>query len=457
MLISDLPYLDDIIDTIGVDINDDNFTSDEYEQILETTLSLIDSYVINHIKNMDEPEFYNDMYSCIYNLLDLQLSEIFTHSIENNIEEVINTASHDYFTNIVPRRSEGPTHIINENIDKIAMEKKIKYISDKPQPDQKTDEWYTFRHNLITASSAWKCIENESNRNQIIYEKCKPLDISKFKSTNLETTLHWGQKYEPISVMYYEKKFQTEIRDFGCIQHDKHKFLGASPDGINVDKKSPLYGRMLEIKNIVNRDITGIPKKEYWIQMQLQMETCDLDECDFLETRFKEYEDVDEFNEDGNFTYTKNNRIKGIIMLFMDGTNYHYEYMPLYHTKDMFEKWEEEMMNKNENKVWVNNIYWYLEEVSCVLVLRNKMWFESIIDDIGNTWSTIEKERVTGYSHRAPKKRIKKENIKVIKSENHDDQSSNTNLKQTKISKTSPLLSGCVIKIRTESFDETVI
>ena len=31
--------------------------------------------------------------------------------------------------------------------------------------------------------------------------------------------------------------------------------------GINVDKKSPLFGRMLEIKNIVNREITGIPKK----------------------------------------------------------------------------------------------------------------------------------------------------------------------------------------------------
>ena len=48
---------------------------------------------------------------------------------------------------------------------------------------------------------------------------------------------------------------------------------------------------MLEIKNIVNREITGIPKKEYWVQMQMQMEVCAIyEECDFLETRFKEYE-----------------------------------------------------------------------------------------------------------------------------------------------------------------------
>jgi hypothetical protein len=45
---------------------------------------------------------------------------------------------------------------------------------------------------------------------------------------------------------------------------------------------------MLEIKNISNRIIDGIPKEEYWVQMQIQMETCDLDECDFVETRFKE-------------------------------------------------------------------------------------------------------------------------------------------------------------------------
>ena len=43
-------------------------------------------------------------------------------------------------------------------------------------------------------------------------------------------------------------------------------------------------------KNPTTRKLSGTPKKEYWIQMQLQMEVWDLDECDFLETVFKEYE-----------------------------------------------------------------------------------------------------------------------------------------------------------------------
>ena len=43
---------------------------------------------------------------------------------------------------------------------------------------------------------------------------------------------------------------------------------------------------MLSARCLSERIITGIPKKEYWTQMQLQMEVCDLDKCDFLETKF---------------------------------------------------------------------------------------------------------------------------------------------------------------------------
>ena len=45
------------------------------------------------------------------------------------------------------------------------------------------------------------------------------------------------------------------------------------------------YGRMLKSKTL-SIGITGIPE-EYWIQMQIQMETCDLSCCDFLETPSK--------------------------------------------------------------------------------------------------------------------------------------------------------------------------
>ena len=273
-----------------------------------------------------------------------------------------------------------------------------------PQPEQRTEEWYHFRYNLITASNAYKCFEGKALRNSIIYEKCQPLDIERHvlpegAIVNTSTTLHWGQKYEPLSVLFYEEMYETRVGDFGCIPHTAYSFLGASPDGINVDDTNIRYGRMLEIKNIVNREITGIPKKEYWVQMQLQMEVCDLNECDFLETRFKEYESREDFCEDKTHK-------KGRILHFIQDGKPIYEYAwPTSMDDATYELWENTQLEKSTSREFVRTIYWYLDELSCVLVLRNKKWFSWAIDEIRATWDIIAKERVEGYCHRAPKKR----------------------------------------------------
>ena len=62
-------------------------------------------------------------------------------------------------------------------------------------------------------------------------------------------------------------------------------------------------------------------------------------------------------------------------------------------------------MTNNEHITWMQNIYWKLTEISCVLVLRNKMWFDAGAGVLAGIKETIEKEKVSGYSHRAPKKK----------------------------------------------------
>jgi putative phage-type endonuclease len=278
------------------------------------------------------------------------------------------------------------------------INKKLAHIRAKPQPDQRTPEWYKFRHNLITASNAWKAFESQSCMNQLIYEKCKPLKEHEEKEhVNTASPMHWGQKYEPVSRMIYECIYKTKVADFGCLQHDVHAFLGASPDGINVDPESQRYGRMLEIKNIVNRDITGIPKKEYWIQMQLQMETADLNECDFLETQFAEEGDPPSgTTSDALFT--------GTMIYFMKDGKPHYEYEPIGSKSDA---WFNDAMERNQAHMWMKTIHWRLEKMSCVLVLRNKLWFQHAIRVLDDLWQTIVKERDNpqGCEHRAPKRR----------------------------------------------------
>ena len=211
--------------------------------------------------------------------------------------------------------------------------------------------------------------------------------------------------------------FQTKIEDFGCILHDTYPFIGASPDGINTDPSSSRYGRMLEIKNIVNREIDGIPKEEYWIQMQMQMETCQLDECDFLETRFKQYTTEEEFYTD------ESHETCGVILYFVHkiidfnvsvSSAPHYVYMPLdipiqKETVDAWIKTQKEELKSDYSLYEVH--YWYLDELSCVLIKRNKEWFRNSVSKIEDTWKTIERERVEGYEHRSAKKRVPKPEV----------------------------------------------
>jgi putative phage-type endonuclease len=338
------------------------------------------------------------------------------------LEKITEDALCVIYKHIIPPRSSGVTFIrIKNKGNRKKMINKINYLQSVPQPEQRTSEWYAFRYNHLTASNIWKAFISESTRNQLIFEKCQPLAVEKSTNVNLESPLHWGQKYEPLSVKVYEKLYDTKVSDFGCIPHKTIAFLAASPDGINTAERSMRFGRMLEIKNIFNREITGIPKLEYWVQIQLQLEVCDLNECDFLETRFIEYPDEETYK-------ACPSQQKGLIMLFMKGNGQPvYEYAPLIFEKALtFEKdekdkmnihqqWQEEMMEKNKEYTWIKNIYWKLDQFSCILVLRNKLWFTAALPQLHELWKTIETEKQTGeYIKRAPRKNSSTVKVKKL-------------------------------------------
>ena len=442
---NDLDDLQNIIDTIICPEIPSIFTEEYALELLETTLELIEEYITDNPTIISEPNFEElvmeelreffyiqfedyiqidedvefDIDDLLEEAFEIYITTFYTERstkklLENKNESINTTEDNDNNTN-TNNNSDINENNINENMS--IIQNKINNLRDIPQPTQRTKEWYEFRHNLITASNAYKAFESQSTINQLIYEKCKPLEAcieenSMQKMVNINTTFHWGQKYEPLSVLIYEDMFNTKIEDFGCIQHSTYKFIGASPDGINVDLNSSIYGRMLEIKNIVNREITGIPKKEYWIQTQLQMEVCDLDDCDFFETKFTEYSGSNAFFEENNKTELKH-IYKGLILYFnTPESKPFYLYKPLHIKKDSeINVWEEEMIEhyQSQNMVWIKTIYWKLEKFSCVLILRNREWFKNNIQQLGNVWNIIEKERIDGYAHRAPIKKVKKE------------------------------------------------
>lgn len=409
MHIAKIKDLDDIYDSFDSVLDTPIqilVSSEERVSLYESMYEMIYEYMSNHIMTMKSMTFDEQLKYYVVENMELIIKEITTQEngeeLISIIKEVYSYARKAYFAQFMPPRS-YPTTFIRRVPNHEIMKTQIELLRNKPQPEQRTDEWYKFRYNLLTASSIWKTFSSQNSQNQLIYEKCTPLNVAKYHSVNTESAMHHGQKYEDLSLMYYEKIYNTKVEDFGCIKHDDYYYIGASPDGINVDPSNSRYGRMLEIKNIVNREITGIPKEEYWIQMQVQMETCNMNECDFLETQFSEYESEEEFLSDDT------DKLKGLLLYFMENGKPLYKYMPLEYTlHDDMTVWENKMIDDHSHLTWVKTIYWKLDKVSCVLVLRNKKWFECAQPLIKELWNSVEKDRIEGYEHRAPKRNQRK-------------------------------------------------
>jgi putative phage-type endonuclease len=406
---------DECEDEIGVF---ENFTENEYID-LETTVHelMYDLFNDNSLCFSSENFYKNTILDITDYLYDLwSVANICNENDYEDIQEYIEQIFDSFFEiygSEIPNRSVPNDTEVTINTEYIS--KHILYLKSIPQPEQRTEEWYKYRHNLLTASNIWKIFSSESQQNSFIVEKCKLYEITPEKTNWFSGgSLQWGVTYEPVSVQIYEKMFVTKVGDFGCIQHTKYPFIGASPDGINITPYSDRFGRMLEIKNIVNREITGIPKEEYWIQMQIQMETCDLDYCDFFETRFKEYENENDFFEDETHEW------KGFILCFIErnspNTKPTYKYSPieLSRKREDVHNWIENMkLELKENLILYTTNYWYLDEFSCVLVERNRIWFETALPKIEEFWNIIQKERVNGeWDNRISSK--KRDNMEKI-------------------------------------------
>ena len=408
---------------------------DCYEDIMPIGKTF-DEYLLDEQSNETITTCTQDLTSeiytiCAYSLHEPTYKDIWVEQIENLLEEVSTNSNHkynQYVHNMYLEYGEYFTQYLHDNISecidfcfpprsnpntftdkkhdkeslKTILDKKVNYLNElnKNLPQQRSPEWYEVRKNTLSASNLWKLLQTEASYQSLLREKCNPIDTTKHSNINMYSTLHWGQKYEPVSQLYYEHVYSTEIVEYGCIIHENYECIGASPDGLNCKRDNPRYGRLLEIKNIINREITGIPKKEYWIQMQMQMECCNIDECDFLECRFKEYPDEATFLQEtksddleGNLNITKDNQYKGVIMCFMDKEQHpHYEYMPFnVVSKTKCYEWQDKKMTEYEQKNmhWSFNSYWYLQEVSCILVERNQQWFYAVLPNILDFWNNV--------------------------------------------------------------------
>lgn len=277
-------------------------------------------------------------------------------------------------------------------------------------PEQRTKEWYEIRETILTASSLADAIGEGhfSTRDQLLAQKCGgPRGSVPF------SIVEWGVMYEPVATKFYELMNKLTVLEFGLVPHPTFKIFGASPDGICDDDSPPDYiGRMLEIKCPPKRQFTKEVPRHYWMQMQGQLESCDLEECDFLQVKFIEYFTEQEYNddlllEDGSLKegYSSNNLPKGLLIAFVKDNpggdpTIKYEYCDFYQSYDDLNEWKPKMMAEYESSDFeydrVVHHWWKIERYECVLVGRDRKWWLEVQPKIIDFWEDVLHYRKVG-------------------------------------------------------------
>jgi len=280
----------------------------------------------------------------------------------------------------------------NASFHTIIKEPKIpidswKWLLTIEQMPQRTTEWYLQKSTLLTASEISAIWKSQKARNALILSKVNPqLITSKRLACLKEETgpMDWGVRYEPIVKEILEKMLQCKIQELGRIYHRTIEGLAASPDGLITEGSSEYIGSLVEIKCPTSRPITDDIPFDYWCQMQIQMEVCDIPRCEYVEVK------LDQANEKAHAAP------EGWISLFInkesDEMRYEYHSLP-------------EMTTDNAEWLLLETYPWALKQIRRTTVIRDTEWFRMSKDDIPLFWKDVDAVKKGTLHIEPPKKR----------------------------------------------------
>jgi putative phage-type endonuclease len=231
--------------------------------------------------------------------------------------------------------------------------------------DQRTDGWHAKRGEMITASEVYGVFGSESSRREVMMRKLVP----RAQGDNAPIpALLWGTRFEPVAKRIYEERTKCSITDVSCVQHPVHSFLGASPDGLIVpnDNDPKRYGRLVEFKCPISRKPTEEIPAGYVHQMQMQMECTGIDECEYVEFRFRQVN----YSEWKAFTGPK-----GVFHVYEDGR-------VEYDTDPVGEDYQ--------------TITWILASTEEKFVPRDPTWMSRHLDGLRSFWNEVLEHRKNG-------------------------------------------------------------
>ena len=252
--------------------------------------------------------------------------------------------------------------------------------------DQRTSAWHAKRGEMVTASEVSGVFTGGETRRALIIRKLEPPQP---KDGHPISALIWGTRFEPIAKAMYEAETQCRIVDVSCVQHSVHTFLGASPDGIifpNDPNDVRRRGRLVEFKCPISRPQTeGIPDA-YVHQMQMQMECTGIDECEYVEFRFKQI-----FSSE----WVNSTETKGVFAVFDDQT---VDYKP---QCMLLPEWQAEVTDREPQY-----IYWKLMSTKKEFLPKDTSWLPRHLPALREFWDEVLLHRAAGTQPPPPPPKI---------------------------------------------------
>lgn len=237
---------------------------------------------------------------------------------------------------------------------------------DYGQNDQRTTQWHAKRNEMITASEVYKVFGSAEAKREVILRKLETPVAS--DGSNPIPALIWGTRFEPVAKRIYEEKTKCKIHDVSCVQHPRYSFLGASPDGLieptTYDPKR--YGRLVEFKCPMSRALKPEIPPAYLHQMQMQMECTGIDECEYVEFRFKQVNYTEWKSFDGE---------RGFFAVYEDGR-------VVYDEESRTEEGQ--------------TVYWILQSIKEDFVPKDPAWLSTHIDELTSLWNQVLEHRANG-------------------------------------------------------------
>ena len=317
----------------------------------------------------------------------------------------------------------------------IARPENVERLKSLPQTAQKSAAWHNESLNLLTGHEFGSVVNGTTKGiGLVVAKKCGlPVVINEHEQESSSQSVYlcdadgklspfrWGWRYESVVCQLFERCFaQGEVFDgLGRIRHPTLPRLAASPDGMIIS--GPRSGRLLEIKSPITRNINNVIPTDYYCQMQLQAEVCDVDAVDYIEMRLTSM-----MLKDAKYTPAVGAKIPWMGKIAVigkpptmvpvereEGTvmeekheveSYQYRYSPLYpSTEAGFAQCCAWTPDNLDGLVVLEETVWYVHDYFTTTVIRNRRWWAEVGQPAyENFWAEVEAARVDGrYAEKA--------------------------------------------------------